>query len=217
MIILQHKDTTKMTPTKSQAKIIWLETAESTNKTLRESIPTSDNLSVIAAREQTAGRGQGAHTWFSSPGKNLTFSMLYKPGRLNVDEMIVITCATTLGIRDYLLEKGVEARIKWPNDIWVGDKKICGILIENILDGSFIRDSIIGIGFNLNEDKWPEDLPNPVSLHNLTGKEYSTDAELVLLTNKICRRFAQAGSYDGRLSLQEEFGEYLFRLEQEAA
>ena len=217
MIILQHKDTTKMTPTKSQAKIIWLETAESTNKTLRESIPTSDNLSVIAAREQTAGRGQGAHTWFSSPGKNLTFSMLYKPGRLNVDEMIVITCATTLGIRDYLLEKGVEARIKWPNDIWVGDKKICGILIENILDGSFIRDSIIGIGFNLNEDKWPEDLPNPVSLHNLTGKEYSTDTELVLLTNKICRRFAQAGSYDGRLSLQEEFGEYLFRLEQEAA
>ncbi|MBQ6557245.1 MAG: biotin--[Bacteroidales bacterium] len=206
-----------MTPTKSQAKIIWLETAESTNKTLRESIPTSDNLSVIAAREQTAGRGQGAHTWFSSPGKNLTFSMLYKPGRLNVDEMIVITCATTLGIRDYLLEKGVEARIKWPNDIWVGDKKICGILIENILDGSFIRDSIIGIGFNLNEDKWPEDLPNPVSLHNLTGKEYSTDTELVLLTNKICRRFAQAGSYDGRLSLQEEFGEYLFRLEQEAA
>ena len=217
MIILQRKDTTKMTPTQSQAKIIWLETAESTNKTLRESIPTSDNLSVIAAREQTAGRGQGAHTWFSSPGKNLTFSMLYKPGRLNVDEMIVITCATTLGIRDYLLEKGVEARIKWPNDIWVGDKKICGILIENILDGSFIRDSIIGIGFNLNEDKWPEDLPNPVSLHNLTGKEYSTDAELVLLTNKICRRFAQAGSYDGRLSLQEEFGEYLFRLEQEAA
>ena len=206
-----------MTPTKSQAKIIWLETAESTNKTLRESIPTSDNLSVIAAREQTAGRGQGAHTWFSSPGKNLTFSMLYKPGRLNVDEMIVITCATTLGIRDYLLEKGIEARIKWPNDIWVGDKKICGILIENILDGSFIRDSIIGIGFNLNEDKWPEDLPNPVSLHNLTGKEYSTDTELVLLTNKICRRFAQAGSYDGRLSLQEEFGEYLFRLEQEAA
>ena len=118
---------------------------------------------------------------------------------------------------NYLLEKGIEARIKWPNDIWVGDKKICGILIENILDGSFIRDSIIGIGFNLNEDKWPEDLPNPVSLHNLTGKEYSTDAELVLLTNKICRRFAQAGSYDGRLSLQEEFGEYLFRLEQEAA
>lgn len=217
MIILQRKDTTKMTPTQSQAKIIWLETAESTNKTLRESIPASDNLSVIAAREQTAGRGQGTHTWFSSPGKNLTFSMLYKPERLNVDEMIVITCATTLGIRDYLLEKGIEARIKWPNDIWVGDKKICGILIENILDGSFIRDSIIGIGFNLNEDKWPEDLPNPVSLRNLTGKEYSTDAELVLLTNKICRRFAQAGSYDGRLSLQEEFGEYLFRLEQEAA
>ena len=126
--------------------------------------------------------------------------------------MILITCATTLGIRDYLLDKGVTARIKWPNDIWVGDKKICGILIENILDGPRIRYSIIGIGFNFNETLWPADLPNPVSLKNITGEDYDTDAELELLAEKIRRRFALADSSDGRLKLQEEFGKNHFML-----
>ena len=166
----------------------------------------------MAAREQTAGRGQGTHTWYSTKGKNLTFSILYNPEMLLAQDMILITCATTLGIRDYLREKGVTARIKWPNDIWVGDRKICGILIENILDGKRIRHSIIGIGLNLNEKDWPSDLPNPVSLGNITGKTYDTDTELELLTKKIRRRFALIDSSDGRLKLQEEFGKNHFRL-----
>lgn len=201
-----------MAPRQSPDNIIWLETAESTNKTLREGLETYDNLSVVAAREQTAGRGQGTHTWYSTKGKNLTFSILYNPEMLLTQDMILITCATTLGIRDYLLEKGVTARIKWPNDIWVGDRKICGILIENILDGKRIRHSIIGIGLNLNEKDWPSDLPNPVSLGNITGKTYDTDTELELLTKKIRRRFALIDSSDGRLKLQEEFGKNHFRL-----
>ena len=185
-----------MAPRQSPDNIIWLEIAESTNKTLREGLETYDNLSVVAAREQTAGRGQGTHTWHSTKGLNLTFSMLYNPADLLVDDMILITCATTLGIRDYLLDKGVTARIKWPNDIWVGDKKICGILI----------------GFNLNEKDWPSDLPNPVSLRNITGETYDTGAELKLLTEKIRRRFAMTDSSDGRSKLQEEFGKNHFRL-----
>ncbi len=201
-----------MAPRQSPDNIIWLEIAESTNKTLREGLETYDNLSVVAAREQTAGRGQGTHTWHSTKGLNLTFSMLYNPADLLVDDMILITCATTLGIRDYLLDKGVTARIKWPNDIWVGDKKICGILIENILDGKRIRHSIIGIGFNLNEKDWPSDLPNPVSLRNITGETYDTGAELKLLTEKIRRRLAMTDSSDGRSKLQEEFGKNHFRL-----
>ena len=201
-----------MAPRQSPDNIIWLETAESTNKTLREGLETYDNLSVVAAREQTAGRGQGTHTWYSTKGKNLTFSILYNPEMLLTQDMILITCATTIGIRDYLLEKGVTARIKWPNDIWVGDRKICGILIENILDGKRIRHSIIGIGLNLNEKDWPSDLPNPVSLGNITGKTYDTDTELELLTKIIRRRFALIDSSDGRLKLQEEFGKNHFRL-----
>ena len=212
MIFLRSKYTTKMTPRQSPGNIIWLETAESTNKTLREGLEHYDNLSVVTAREQTAGRGQGAHTWHSAKGMNLTFSMLFKPTELLAEDMILITCATTLGIRDYLLEKGIEARIKWPNDIWVGERKICGTLIENILDGLRIRLSIIGIGFNLNETDWPADLPNPVSLSNLTGERYEPEAELELLVEKIRRRFAMTDNNDGRSVLQEEFGKNHFRL-----
>ena len=138
--------------------------------------------------------------------------MVYKPSDLPAREMIAITCATTLGIRDYLLSHGIEARIKWPNDIWVGDKKICGILIENILDGTGIGASIIGIGLNLNETGWPADLPNPVSLSELTGKRYDCREELEALAEKIRRRFSLAESRDGRENLQEEFGKYVFRL-----
>lgn len=201
-----------MAPRQSAPDILWLETAESTNKSLKEIAETSDNLSVIATTEQTAGRGQGSHSWHSLKGLNLTFSLLYRPQDLHVQDIILITCATTLGIRDYLLDKGVEARIKWHNDIWVGNDKICGILIENSLDGSRIRHSIIGIGFNLNQCEWPADLPNPVSLKQLTGISYDTHAELEKLTEKIGRRLSAIDSGDGRPELQEEFGKYMFKL-----
>lgn len=201
-----------MKPSQSGNDILWLQSTESTNKVLREAPDRFDNLSVAAAVEQTAGRGQGTHTWHSTPGLNLTFSMIYKPADLPVQDIICITCATTLGLRDYLAGHGVQARIKWPNDIWVADRKICGILIENKLNGSRVAHSIIGIGFNLNETLWPADLPNPVSLKDLTGKDYDTRAELQLLCEKIRRRFALADSSDGRRMLQEEFGKYVFRL-----
>ena len=204
-----------MEPYEPAAPIIWLESAESTNKVLRSRSGSLDNLSIIAARSQTAGRGQGDHTWFSSPDTNLTFSILYRFGddcRIAASEAILITQVTTLALRDYLLEKGVEARIKWPNDIWVGDWKICGILIENTLVGQEVRESIVGIGLNVNETGWPQELPNPVSLREITGRTYDLQEELAGLHETICRRFGQLATPDGRSSLQEEFGKFMFRL-----
>ena len=194
---------------------MWLDTAQSTNRAVREASSRLDNLSVIAAVEQTAGRGQGTHTWHSLPGENLTFSLLARPRNLQTSEIICITCATTLGIRDYLLSRGVSSRIKWPNDIWVDDRKICGILIENKLDGNTVAESIIGIGLNLNQTSWPADLPNPVSLKQITGKDYDTHAELEVLAEKICRRLSLLDSAIGRKKLQEEFGKNVFRLHEE--
>ena len=204
-----------MEPSDACAHILWLETADSTNSELRRRIAGLDNLSIIAAREQTAGRGQGTHTWFSTPGRNLTFSILYRFGgayALAASDAILITQVTTLAIRDYLLGHGVRARIKWPNDIWVEDRKICGILIENTLESGMVRESIVGIGLNLNETGWPPELPNPVSLRELTGREYAPDAELTALEKEIRRRFGLLASPDGRCSLQEEFGRFMFRL-----
>ena len=204
-----------MEPSDACAHILWLETADSTNSELRRRIAGLDNLSIIAAREQTDGRGQGTHTWFSTPGRNLTFSILYRFGdayALAASDAILITQVTTLAIRDYLLGHGVRARIKWPNDIWVEDRKICGILIENTLESGMVRESIVGIGLNLNETGWPPELPNPVSLRELTGREYAPDAELTALEKEIRRRFGLLASPDGRCSLQEEFGRFMFRL-----
>ena len=204
-----------MEPTHAGAHILWLDTVDSTNSELRKRISGLDNLSIVAAREQTAGRGQGTHTWFATPGQNLTFSILYRfesACTLAASDALLITQVTTLALRDYLLGYGVRARIKWPNDIWVDDRKICGILIENTVSEGQVRTSIVGIGLNLNETAWPAELPNPVSLYELTGQHFEPASELVLLQKEIRRRFGQLASPDGRISLQEEFGKYMFRL-----
>ena len=88
-------------------------------------------------------------------------------------------------------------------------------LIENSLTGGFIRESIVGIGLNINETGWPEDLPNPVSLRELTGKTFDIRQELPRVQKEIRRRFGLLASPDGRKSLQEEFGKYMFRLREE--
>ncbi len=200
-----------------KVRIIWLDSAKSTNSELRMRLGELDNLSVIAAVEQTAGRGQGSHTWYSSPRTNLTFSILYRfpedgQGLLKVADMLLVTRITTLGIRDYLLSKGITAGIKWPNDIWVGDRKICGILIENILDGDRIEASIVGIGLDVNEETWPEELPNPVSMKQLTGVHYELVSELEELCESISKRYFQSMDEEGRKSLEKEFTEHMFRL-----
>ena len=204
-----------MEPTHAGAHILWLDTVDSTNSELRKRISSFDNLSIVATREQTAGRGQGTHTWFATPGQNLTFSILYRfegACTLAASDALLITQVTTLALRDYLLGYGVRARIKWPNDIWVEGRKICGILIENTMTEGRVRASIVGIGLNLNETAWPAELPNPVSLYELTGQHFEPASELVLLQKEIRRRFGQLASPDGRISLQEEFEKYLFRL-----
>jgi len=192
--------------------IRWYEELDSTNSELRRHIKELDNLSVIAAYCQSAGRGQGDHKWSSRRGENLTFTILLRFRDLDVSDALLITCIITLALRDFLLEEGVEARIKWPNDIWVGDRKICGILIENILDHDKVAESIVGIGLNLNQDSWPEDIPNPTSLKLLTGRDYSLEDTLVRLHENIRLRYAMLDADGGRNALKEEFERYMFTL-----
>ena len=111
----------------------------------------------------------------------------------------------TLGICDYLHTKGIEPWIKWPNDIWVGEKKICGILVENSIRAGKIDFSIVGVGLDLNQTDWPPELPNPVSLKELTGREYDTHEELRLLSEALARRSAQASAPEGAAEIMEEF------------
>ena len=134
---------------------------------------------VVVAAYQTAGKGCGSNSWESERGKNLTFSMLIHPEGILANEQFRITEVVSVALCE-MLEQYIynKVEIKWPNDIYVGDKKICGILIENRLQGNAIKDSIIGIGLNVNQTEFRSDAPNPVSVRQLTGRE--NDLETLL-------------------------------------
>ena len=163
--------------------IKWIDTVDSTQDEVQRHLQELDNLSVVAAREQTAGRGQRGNRWKARPGENLTFSILLRPGADGVPAVAVrdqfrISEAASLAVRDLLAENGVGARIKWPNDLYVGDRKICGMLIENTLAGGQIAASVIGIGINVNQTEFDPELMNPVSMRRLTGRSYDNAALL---------------------------------------
>ena len=200
-----------MEKSSADCNICWLESTDSTNRELRKRLDRSDNLSIIAAERQTAGRGQGDHTWHSAPGLNLTFSILLRHRCLTAADALAVTSIMALGIRDYLHTKGIEPWIKWPNDIWVGDKKICGILVENCIHAGAIDFSIVGVGLDLNQTDWPAELPNPVSLKELTGKDYDTHEELRQLSEALARRSAQASAPGGVAELIDEFNNVVVR------
>ena len=144
--------------------IIWLDSIDSTNEEAKRHISDIDNLSVLSAYEQTEGRGQRGNTWMSTPGENLMFSIVLKNPKISARDQFGINEITSLSVVDFLSQHGISARIKWPNDIYVGSKKICGILIENSLRGSGISSSIIGIGLNINQRNFDVNLPNPTSM-----------------------------------------------------
>ena len=202
-----------------KSEIRWFDVVESTNDEVRKHISELDNLSVIAAEYQTKGRGQGDHKWHSRSGENLTFTVALKYGGdsqlqpLDVKDSLLITEVTTLALRLYLADKGIEARIKWPNDIYVGDKKICGMLIENILDKSQVSASRVGIGLNINQTEFPADLPNPTSVKLLTGRDYSTREELELFCSYLAECVLKTNTAEGRRYLDDIFNQYMFRLD----
>ena len=158
-------------------KVIHIDVTDSTNHWLKEH---GEGEMVVVAEYQTAGKGCGTNSWESERGKNLTFSMMIYPEGIPANEQFHITEVTSVALCEtlehYIYNNKVE--IKWPNDIYVGDKKICGMLIENRLQGSTIKDSIIGIGLNVNQMEFRSDAPNPVSIRQLTGQENDLEALL---------------------------------------
>ena len=143
--------------------IIWLKSVDSTNEEAKRHISDIDNLSVLSALEQTEGRGQRGNSWTSPPGENLMFSIVLK-FTLDARDQFVLTEIASLSVVDFLSRHGISAMIKWPNDIYVGEKKICGILIENSIRGKYISSSIIGIGLNVNQRNFDVNIPNPTSM-----------------------------------------------------
>lgn len=164
-------------------KIIHIEETDSTNHWLR-SFCSKESL-VVVAEYQTAGKGCGSNSWESERGKNLTFSILIHPENILANRQFQISMAISLAVCDALGQYIGDLSIKWPNDIYWRNGKLGGILIENALKGNAIKDSIIGVGLNINQRVFRSDAPNPVSLLQISGQE--TDREKLL--DDILRKF----------------------------
>lgn len=155
-------------------EITTVDTATSTNTLLATIAQTTPHGTVVRAVAQTAGRGQRGNSWEAEPGQNLTFSLLLRDVGIDATDQFIISQMVALGVADTLAAflPGREVEVKWPNDIYVGDKKICGILIECSLSGRQVSRAICGIGINVNQLEFRSDAPNPVSLRQLTGKTF---------------------------------------------
>lgn len=200
---------------KESSPVRWYDTIDSTNSQARRCLDEVDSLAVFAARYQTAGRGQRGNKWTSACGENLTFSILLKgaaTGGTCAGDQFRLSEAAALAVYDFILSEGVECRIKWPNDIYFRDKKICGILIENILDGGAVAASIIGIGINLNQTSFPPQLLNPVSLRMLTGVQYQLETALDKFMECFTARLQSLG--DGA-ALKSEYEAVMYRKDSE--
>ncbi len=158
-------------------RLLWFDELDSTNNKSRELIRENrvNHGSIISAFSQVSGKGYAGNSWESEAGKNITASWILSPGFLAPNLQFRLTKVISLAIRDfikYYLGSLAEICIKWPNDIYADNKKIAGVLIENNIMAEKIRDSICGIGININQRKFVSSAPNPVSLSMITGQEY---------------------------------------------
>ena len=167
-------------------KIVHIDETDSTNRWIM-----NHDSDVVWADFQTAGRGCGTNKWESERGKNLLFSVKIHPVDVPVQKQFHISMAISLAICEALGQQIGDLSIKWPNDIYWRNAKICGILIENTLQGSRIKDSVIGVGINVNQQQFLSDAPNPVSLWQIHGQETSREQLLHDILNRFERLLGQ--------------------------
>lgn len=160
--------------------LIKLDSVDSTNSyaagLLRNSKVTEGT--VILAVHQTHGKGQGGNRWISEAGANLLFSVILRPDFMLAERQFFLSMCVSNAIHDFIGPLVPAAKIKWPNDILVNDKKVAGILIENTILDRNLHTSIVGIGLNVNQKKFPPDLQNPTSLRIAAGKEFDLSDSL---------------------------------------
>ncbi len=191
------------------------EKLDSTNKSLQQILDKEKAIEgfVVCAKEQLAGRGHGKNHWESEAGKNLTFSVLLKPSFISTEKQFLLTQIVSLAIVDLIKEIIPEEKttIKWPNDIYIGNRKVAGILIQNFIKGQNIDYSIVGIGLNVNQEHFLSDAPNPVSLIQLTNNALALDDLLGKLLMHIKTIYEQSASLIYRDEINNRYLSHLFR------
>ncbi len=157
-------------------QIIELEKVDSTNKyvlRLLEKNKKIDEGTIITTHSQYAGKGQDKNYWESEPGKNLTLSIVLQPEFLKIEKQFMLNKIIALSVYNFINSFGFKkTSIKWPNDIYIENKKVAGILINNTIRGNSYDYCVAGLGININQEKFISDAPNPISLKQISGKEY---------------------------------------------
>ena len=198
-------------------RIIKLSATDSTNTYLRKKCNEEllNDYTVIVTALQTDGRGQMGTAWESEANKNLIFSVFKDLTSLHLEHSFFISMIASLSIFEALKKIGIpDLYIKWPNDILSDKKKICGILIENVLKNNKLRSCIIGIGLNVNQIQF-NDLPKASSLKSVTGKNYNLDELLIYILNEIKLNFDRYEKDELKL-LKQKYEDGLFMMNKPA-
>lgn len=155
----------------NSVKYIHLDEVDSTNSYLRQLKSEQDaRITVVTAEFQSAGKGQGENVWESNPGENLLFSVLIHPQDLDAKRQFLLSQAMALAVRDALRVYIGDIEVKWPNDIYWHNHKLGGILIECNLSGSKVRDCIVGVGIDVNQEHFENLTKNPISIYQITHR-----------------------------------------------
>lgn len=195
--------------------ILHLKEVSSTNDYLSQLCAQGgiDEFLTVIAEKQTAGKGQRGNSWESANKQNLLFSFLIRPSFIEAREQFYLSMMTAISIAEALDQYISDISIKWPNDIYWKDYKIAGILIENELEGKSISQCIIGIGLNVNQQKFTSPAPNPVSLWQITNKETDQSALLETILNRIIYYYNELRTFPDitKATLLHTFLEKLYR------
>lgn len=213
-------------PFNARCRMLELDEIDSTNNFLRHlSTPDDYQMTLVTAEYQTAGRGADTNRWESAKGENLLLSLRVKPANLPVSRMFALSETTALAISDVLgaflpltsPKGGRGVCIKWPNDIYYGDSKVAGILIENDLQGSRVQRSTIGIGINVNQRRFLSDAPNPRSLADIVGHDVERRFVLEQFMERFTHLFGQIedGRPEALDALHENYKNHLYRFGEE--
>ena len=189
------------------ATIVRLEETDSTNTYLRQHASQMEAwMTVVTAEYQTAGRGQGVHTWESNRSENLLFSVLTHPVMVPVRSQFLLSEAGALALKEVLDGYTDGITLKWPNDIYWNDRKQSGTLIETSIGGGRIKNCVFGIGLNVNQKTFESDAPNPVSLAQILGHDIDREQlfkQIVAAFEKYYRML-ENGQYDAISALYHE-------------
>ncbi len=198
------------------SNLVFCENLTSTNKQASELLKKNDipEGTVVHSDFQTAGRGQPGNRWESEKGRNLLISVILYPGSVKPHEQFLISMTISLGICDFIDRHLPGSKVKWPNDIYVKDDKIAGVLIENSIMGDSIENTVAGIGLNINQEEFPDEIRNPVSLKMLTQKEYSRNICLNDLLSDLDKRYKLL-LYGDRNSIRNEYVSRLYRFNEQ--